>query len=221
MTQRFHDGQTGILQFHILAHNPDGDIVREIPQPIRHFLPFPHIRLRCLDFRQTAYGLIHSLLMNQQGHLIYAPGIQGSAESPESLPPDTPPPFFRDDRIIPLPLVTWFARVRFSLIKRSSCSMYRSASAPSSVTNTSPCQQGFTVRDRDGYWGSKFPSGNFQASVFEKSAQEAAVIPFQREDPTLPVTKSTSSASPFLLFLIAALVRCPVTAGQGCFFLPV
>src|SRR5690348_6211067 len=68
--------------------------------------------------------------------------------------------------------------------------MSRSVSAPSSVTNTSPCWNGLIVPGSTLRYGSNFCSCTFRPRALRSRPSEAATIPFPRADTTPPVTKT-------------------------------
>src|SRR3954453_18207551 len=88
------------------------------------------------------------------------------------------------------PAVWLAARVRFSCVKRSLWPMSRSVSAPSSVTNTSPCWNGLIVPGSTLRYGSNFWSWTRSPRAFSSRPSEAATIPFPRAETTPPVTKT-------------------------------
>src|SRR5436190_4797329 len=68
--------------------------------------------------------------------------------------------------------------------------MSRSVSAPSSVTNTSPCWNGLIVPGSTLRYGSNFWSWTRSPRAFSRRPSEAATIPFPRAETTPPVTKT-------------------------------
>src|SRR5579885_3062116 len=68
--------------------------------------------------------------------------------------------------------------------------MSRSVSAPSSVTNTSPCWNGLIVPGSTLMYGSNFCICTFRPRAFSRRPREAAVIPLPSEETTPPVTKT-------------------------------
>src|SRR5215469_9581942 len=68
--------------------------------------------------------------------------------------------------------------------------MSRSVSAPSSVTNTSPCWNGLIVPGSTLRYGSNFWSWTRSPRAFSKRPSEAATIPFPSAETTPPVTKT-------------------------------
>src|SRR5262245_17673349 len=68
--------------------------------------------------------------------------------------------------------------------------MSRSVSAPSSVTNTSPCWKGLIVPGSTLRYGSNFWSWTRSPRALSRRPSEAATIPFPRADTTPPVTKT-------------------------------
>src|SRR3954447_1523235 len=68
--------------------------------------------------------------------------------------------------------------------------MSRSVSAPSSVTNTSPCWNGLIVPGSTFRYGSNFWSCTRSPRAFSRRPSEAATIPFPRAETTPPVTKT-------------------------------
>src|SRR5438105_7294510 len=68
--------------------------------------------------------------------------------------------------------------------------MSRSVSAPSSVTNTSPCWNGLIVPGSTLRYGSNFCSCTFRPRALRSRPSDAATIPFPRADTTPPVTKT-------------------------------
>src|SRR5918995_1130972 len=77
--------------------------------------------------------------------------------------------------------------------------MSRSVSAPSSVTKTSPCWNGFIVPGSTLMYGSSFCSVTRSPRLLSSRPSEEAVSPLPRLDATPPVTKmclaTTTSAS--------------------------
>src|SRR6476661_1058008 len=67
--------------------------------------------------------------------------------------------------------------------------MSRSVSAPSSVTNTSPCWNGLMVPGSTFRYGSSFTIEILMPRVSRIAAREAAAMPLPREETTPPVTK--------------------------------
>src|SRR5262245_53286547 len=68
--------------------------------------------------------------------------------------------------------------------------MSRSVSAPSSVTNTSPCWNGLIVPGSTLRYGSNFWSWTRSPRAFSRRPSEAATIPFPSAETTPPVTKT-------------------------------
>src|SRR3954447_17999258 len=68
--------------------------------------------------------------------------------------------------------------------------MSRSVSAPSSVTNTSPCWNGLIVPGSTFRYGSNFWSCTRKPRDFSSRPSEAATIPFPSAETTPPVTKT-------------------------------
>src|SRR5437763_465026 len=68
--------------------------------------------------------------------------------------------------------------------------MSRSVSAPSSVTNTSPCWNGLIVPGSTLRYGSNFWSWTRSPRALSRRPSEAATIPFPRAETTPPVTKT-------------------------------
>src|SRR5215469_7594346 len=68
--------------------------------------------------------------------------------------------------------------------------MSRSVSAPSSVTNTSPCWNGLIVPGSTLRYGSNFCSWTRSPRAFSRRPSEAATIPFPSAETTPPVTKT-------------------------------
>src|SRR4051794_38238790 len=68
--------------------------------------------------------------------------------------------------------------------------MSRSVSAPSSVTNTSPCWKGLIVPGSTFRYGSNFWSCTRRPRAFNRRPSEAATIPFPSAETTPPVTKT-------------------------------
>src|SRR5215475_302447 len=68
--------------------------------------------------------------------------------------------------------------------------MSRSVSAPSSVTNTSPCWYGLIVPGSTLRYGSNFWSWTRSPRALSRRPSEAATIPLPRADTTPPVTKT-------------------------------
>src|SRR4051795_8388957 len=67
--------------------------------------------------------------------------------------------------------------------------MSRSVSAPSSVTNTSPCWNGDIVPGSMLMYGSNFCSATLRPRETRRRPREDAAIPLPSEDTTPPVTK--------------------------------
>src|SRR5688572_22877170 len=67
--------------------------------------------------------------------------------------------------------------------------MSRSVSAPSSVTNTSPCWNGLIVPGSTFRYGSNFCACTRRPRAFSSLPSEAATIPFPSAETTPPVTK--------------------------------
>src|ERR1700757_3389057 len=68
--------------------------------------------------------------------------------------------------------------------------MSRSVSAPSSVTNTSPCWNGLIVPGSTLRYGSNFWSWTRRPRALSRRPSDAATIPSPRADTTPPVTKT-------------------------------
>src|SRR3954454_20745519 len=68
--------------------------------------------------------------------------------------------------------------------------MSRSVSAPSSVTNTSPCWNGLIVPGSTLMYGSNFCTCTLRPRAFRSRPSDAAVIPLPRDETTPPVTKT-------------------------------
>src|SRR5439155_1066523 len=68
--------------------------------------------------------------------------------------------------------------------------MSRSVSAPSSVTNTSPCWNGLIVPGSTLMYGSNFCTCTLRPRAFKRRPSEAAVIPLPRDETTPPGTKT-------------------------------
>jgi hypothetical protein len=68
--------------------------------------------------------------------------------------------------------------------------MSRSVSAPSSVTNTSPCWNGLIVPGSTFRYGSNFWTSTFRPRAFSSRPSDAAVIPLPSDETTPPVTKT-------------------------------
>src|SRR5215211_5267383 len=68
--------------------------------------------------------------------------------------------------------------------------MSRSVSAPSSVTNTSPCWNGLIVPGSTLRYGSNFCAKTSRPRAFSRRPSEAATMPFPSADTTPPVTKT-------------------------------
>src|SRR6185503_16989267 len=68
--------------------------------------------------------------------------------------------------------------------------MSRSVSAPSSVTNTSPCWNGDMVPGSTLMYGSSLTRETLILRDSRIAAREAAAMPFPREETTPPVTKT-------------------------------
>src|SRR6266581_4072033 len=67
--------------------------------------------------------------------------------------------------------------------------MSRSVSAPSSVTNTSPCWKGLIVPGSTFRYGSHFCSVTLKPRLSRRQPIEEAATPFPSEETTPPVTK--------------------------------
>src|SRR5581483_5721435 len=74
--------------------------------------------------------------------------------------------------------------------------MSRSVSAPSSVTNTSPCWNGLIVPGSTLMYGSNFWTCTFRPRAFSRRPSEAAVIPLPSDETTPPVTKTYFVGAP-------------------------
>src|SRR5579859_4226314 len=68
--------------------------------------------------------------------------------------------------------------------------MSRSVSAPSSVTNTSPCWNGLIVPGSTFRYGSNFWSWTRRPRAFSRRPSEAATIPLPSAETTPPVTNT-------------------------------
>jgi len=68
--------------------------------------------------------------------------------------------------------------------------MSRSVSAPSSVTNTSPCWNGLIVPGSTFRYGSNFCTWMVRPRAFRSRPSDAATIPFPSAETTPPVTKT-------------------------------
>src|ERR671931_1880495 len=68
--------------------------------------------------------------------------------------------------------------------------MSRSVSAPSSVTNTSPCWNGLIVPGSTLRYGSNFCACTRRPRAFNSRPSDAATIPLPRAETTPPVTKT-------------------------------
>src|SRR3954454_284365 len=78
--------------------------------------------------------------------------------------------------------------------------MSRSVSAPSSVTNTSPCWNGLIVPGSTLRYGSNFWSWTRSPRALSRRPSEAATIPFPRAETTPPVTKTYFGARALTVF---------------------
>src|SRR5262245_30884477 len=67
--------------------------------------------------------------------------------------------------------------------------MSRSVSAPSSVTNTSPCWNGLIVPGSTFRYGSNFWTCTLRPRALSSRPSDAAVMPLPSDDTTPPVTK--------------------------------
>src|SRR5919199_4338946 len=74
--------------------------------------------------------------------------------------------------------------------------MSRSVSAPSSVTNTSPCWNGLIVPGSTFRYGSNFWTWTLRPRAFRSRPSEAATIPLPRPETTPPVTNTCFVARP-------------------------
>src|SRR5579871_2187298 len=86
--------------------------------------------------------------------------------------------------------------------------MSRSVSAPSSVTNTSPCWNGLIVPGSTLRYGSNFCSWTRRPRAFSSRPSDAATIPFPSAETTPPVTKTYFGAR--------ALTGGQGSSGSGC-----
>src|SRR3954451_9754195 len=68
--------------------------------------------------------------------------------------------------------------------------MSRSVSAPSSVTNTSPCWNGLIVPGSTLMYGSNFWTCTLRPRALRRRPSDAAVMPLPREETTPPVTNT-------------------------------
>src|SRR5215831_18384910 len=68
--------------------------------------------------------------------------------------------------------------------------MSRSVSAPSSVTNTSPCWNGLIVPGSTFKYGSNFCTCTLRPRAFSSRPSDAAVIPLPSDETTPPVTNT-------------------------------
>src|SRR5262245_25551181 len=68
--------------------------------------------------------------------------------------------------------------------------MSRSVSAPSSVTNTSPCWKGLIVPGSTFRYGSNFWAETERPRAFSRRPSEAATMPFPSAETTPPVTNT-------------------------------
>src|SRR6187200_2789017 len=68
--------------------------------------------------------------------------------------------------------------------------MSRSVSAPSSVTNTSPCWNGLIVPGSTFRYGSNFCAETERPRAFNRRPREAATMPFPSAETTPPVTNT-------------------------------
>src|SRR5919108_2473609 len=68
--------------------------------------------------------------------------------------------------------------------------MSRSVSAPSSVTNTSPCWNGLIVPGSTFRYGSNFCAWTVRPRAFSSRPREAATMPLPSPETTPPVTKT-------------------------------
>src|SRR5436190_12419956 len=68
--------------------------------------------------------------------------------------------------------------------------MSRSVSAPSSVTNTSPCWNGLIVPGSTLMYGSNFCTRTFSPRALSRRPSEAAVMPLPSDETTPPVTNT-------------------------------
>ena len=68
--------------------------------------------------------------------------------------------------------------------------MSRSVSAPSSVTNTSPCWYGLIVPGSTLMYGSNFCACTFRPRAFSRRPSDAATMPLPSAETTPPVTKT-------------------------------
>src|SRR5207344_396484 len=88
--------------------------------------------------------------------------------------------------------------------------MSRSVSAPSSVTNTSPCWYGLIVPGSTLMYGSNFCSVTRYPCPSSRHPTDAAARPLPSEETTPPVTKMYLVVRP----VIWALILRPVEAGR-------
>ena len=74
--------------------------------------------------------------------------------------------------------------------------MSRSVSAPSSVTNTSPCWNGLIVPGSTLRYGSNFCTCTLSPRAFSSRPSDAAVMPLPSDETTPPVTKTYLALTP-------------------------
>src|SRR3954462_11011907 len=88
------------------------------------------------------------------------------------------------------PEVQLFNCERCACVKRSEWPRSRSVSAPSSVTNTSPCWDGDIVPGSTVRYGSSLMRVTLRPRDSRIAARDAEAMPLPREDTTPPVTKT-------------------------------
>src|ERR671935_1360573 len=96
--------------------------------------------------------------------------------------------------------------------------MSRSVSAPSSVTNTSPCWKGLIVPGSTLMYGSNFWTWTLRPRAFSRRPSDAAVMPLPRDETTPPVTKTYfggRAATSVPPGASRSLLRCEEQARQG------
>src|SRR5690606_12627513 len=96
------------------------------------------------------------------------------------------------------PVVKLLSRLRSMSMKRSEWSRSRSVSAPSSVTNTSPCCSGLMVPGSMLMYGSSLIMLSFRPRPFSSLPKDAPVMPFPRLDATPPLINTTLASRTIL-----------------------
>src|SRR5258706_15883730 len=93
--------------------------------------------------------------------------------------------------------------------------MSRSVSAPSSVTNTSPCWNGLMVPGSTLMYGSSFTTATFMPRHFRSLPNDAAVTPLPSDDTTPPVMNTYRVRDSIRRYLPRGLPRVQDGIGPG------